>query len=90
MSTYLRTLVLPVGWGVQYQAVGRIFDMGSFVAVNTETLLGMFEDDDTARLLETYHRAEAFRATLHRHSLYFSDESLLVASSLQNHLVKIG
>lgn len=69
---------------------GAYFDMGSFVAANTETLLGMLGDDDTARHLETYHRAEAFRAALHRHSPYFSDESLLVASSLQSHLVKIG
>lgn len=69
---------------------GAYFDMGSFVAVNTETLLGMLGDDDTARHLETYHRAEAFRAALRTRSPYFSNESLLVASSLQNHLVKIG
>ncbi|KAK0724287.1 hypothetical protein B0H67DRAFT_567578 [Lasiosphaeris hirsuta] len=54
-----------------------------------ETLLCQLGGKDTARQLEMYERAEAFRAALSRRSPAFSNEALLVASSLQNHLVTI-
>ncbi|KAK3354056.1 hypothetical protein B0T25DRAFT_591326 [Lasiosphaeria hispida] len=60
----------------------------SFIA-GLETLLRQLGGKGTARHLEMYERAEAFRAALARHSPDFSNEALLVASSLQNHLVTI-
>ncbi|KAK4032833.1 hypothetical protein C8A01DRAFT_50465 [Parachaetomium inaequale] len=55
-----------------------------------ETLLHQLGGEDTARHLEMYERAEAFRAALSRHLPDFSNEALLAAACLQNHLVTIG
>lgn len=61
----------------------------SYIAA-LETLLGQLKAEDTARYLEMYGRAEAFRAALWRHLPDFPNEALLVASALQTHLVTIG